>query len=123
MTKLNTSEADTKKTCEDYLQYGMNQGKWWFTRLNSGIAYVKHGEKYYAVKLCEKGTADMVVITNNGRYDAPNKMYPIVDFIEFKSEKGRTSRFQDEFAELVRKQACGYHVIRSLEDLRAIVEV
>ncbi len=121
MRKLKETEADIKLTCEEYLKYGQAMGKWIALRLNSGdfILTNPDGSHRRRVKGCPKGTADMVVITNIGG----TMMYPIVDFIEFKSEKGRQTKEQKEFEVLVKYQSCGYHVIRSLEDLRAIVEV
>ena len=106
------SEKDLQRGVNDYLQIGMNQGKWWFTRLNSGMAYKKHGERYYAIKLCEKGTADFEVL----KYSDCGGGCQVI-FLELKSTKGKTTTEQDEFAELVVKQGAFYDVIRSIDEL------
>ncbi len=56
------SEAQLKKTVEDYLQYGANQGQWVFLRLNSGDFIETRGETRRRIKGCPKGTADFLVI-------------------------------------------------------------
>jgi len=94
----------------------MNQGKWWFTRLNSGRAYVKRGDKYYAIKLCEKGTADLIVIRG-----VPYLPLCETIFLELKAEKGRQSDVQKEFERLVRAQGVAYYIIRSFEEVEEVL--
>ena len=59
--KPKLTEADLKRSVEDYLTYLMNQGKLYFDRLNSGAVYVKRGDRTYGVQLCREGTADFMV--------------------------------------------------------------
>ena len=111
------SEGDLKNTCADYLQYGMNQGKWWFTRLNCGEAFVKKGGKDYKIELCEEGTADFEVIKQNCVLE-----YTDVLFIELKSEKGKQSPEQGSFQKIVEAQGCKYYLLRSFEELEALLK-
>ena len=127
------SEADLQRSVADFLQYQQNLGKLWFTRLNSGRAFVKKGDKYYAIQLCEIGTADFMVLVGK-TFQFSHTIRPTEDaettawfpyckimFFELKSSKGRTSKAQDEFAELVRKQGAEYFVVKSLEELEDIL--
>lgn len=107
-------EADLQRAVLDYLKYQMNLGKLWFTRLNSGMAYKKHGNKYYAIKLCDKGTADILVIY-------PTAEGPTVLFLELKSEKGKLTKEQFEFSGMAWRMGCEYHVIRTIERLEEIL--
>ena len=111
------TEAQLKQGIIEYLQYGMNQLKWWFTRLNSGQAFVKRGNKYYAIQLSDAGTADLLVIKRREfSYGRPR-----VIFIELKSRRGKTSPDQDAFKVLVESQGASYAVVRSLEELQEII--
>jgi len=120
-TKIPLSEADIKRAIEEFLAWQQNLGKLWFTRLNSGKAFVKKGDRFHKIQLCPAGTADLLVITNNGRYDAPNKFYAIPIFLELKSDKGETSKAQDKFAELVQKQGASYFLVKSVDEVREII--
>ena len=114
------SEKDLQRGVNDYLQIGMNQGRWWYSRLNSGMAYKKHGDKYYAIKLCEKGTTDFLVIRKDVIPAYPTHIAveaPQVIFLELKSTKGKQTQEQREFQERVEMQECGYHIIRSIDEL------
>lgn len=117
------NEAELKRAIEDYLQIGQNQGKWFYLRLNSGdfIMTDEGGSFRRRIKGCPKGTADLLVITNNGRYDAPNKYYAIPIFLELKGEKGRQTKEQGEFQDMVEAQGCGYHIIRSVDEVMEIL--
>ena len=107
------TEAELKSSVQDYLKYGMNQGRWYADRLNSGMAYVKRGEKYYAIRLCEKGTADFFVLMKFPWGIGT----PRVIFLEIKGDKGKQSDDQKLFEAEVERQGASYAVIRSIEDL------
>ena len=120
MPKL--SETDIKKAAIDYLQYGQNQGKWVFLRLNAGDFVVLNKDgSHRMIKGCPKGTADILILTNNGRYDAPNKFYCIPIFIELKSKTGKQSKEQKEFQGMVEAQGATYIIIRSVERLMEVL--
>ena len=108
-------ESDLQRAVGEYLKYQMNLGKLWFTRLNSGMAYKKHGNKYYAIKLCEKGTADFIVIQATGKEET------FVTFIELKSDTGKQTKEQKEFQETVVDQQADYLIIRDLEELEGVL--
>ena len=126
---IGLSEADLQRTVADYLRYQQNLGKLWFTRLNSGSAFVKRGDKYYKIKLCEVGTADFVVITRK-TFQFSHTVRPVEDaettawfphcktvFIELKSAKGKQSAEQGAFQKMVEMQGCSYLLIRNFEKL------
>ena len=107
-------EKDLKLAVEEYLQYQQNLGELWFTRLNSGVAYVKRADKYYAIKLSEAGTADFIVV-RGWRTDI------VVLFLELKGTKGKATAAQDAFAKKVNAQGCYYYIIRSIPDLESVL--
>lgn len=120
MPKL--SEADIKKGCIDYLQYQQNLGRLVYLRLNAGDFVVLNKDgSHRMIKGCQAGTTDILVLTNNGRYDAPNKFHCIPIFIELKSTKGRTSPAQNAFKILVEAQGASYFIIRSVEKLMEVL--
>ena len=115
-------EAELKSAVEGYLQYGMNQGKWYFDRLNSGEIVALFGESRRRIKLCREGTADYFVLKWWYPQGAPNKGETIITFLELKSEKGRQRPEQMEFQKLVEGQGADYYIIKSIEGLQRILE-
>ena len=127
-------ESDLQRACEDYLQYQQNLGKLWFTRLNSGSAFLKKGDKFYKIALCEKGTSDFIVIKGQmfqfSHRTRPNEKvettawfpYCKVIFLELKSAKGKQSSEQRAFKILVEAQGASYFVIRSMEELEVVLQ-
>jgi len=113
MTDL--KEAEIKYTIGEYLQYGENQLKWWYERLNCGNAFKEFGGDKYRIKLCREGTSDFIVVSPRG-----------VFFIEVKTEKGKQSDAQIEFQAKVEAQHPGsrasYHIVRSLEEVEGLLE-
>jgi len=129
MTLPPLSEAEIKKGVGDWLQYQENLGKLIFLRLNSGTAYVKKGDRDYAIKLCPVGTADFVTfqagfVQPYYKGQPKGQVHPIcfVEFLEVKTLKGKTSKAQDEFAEKVRQHHCKYAVVRSVEEAEAALK-
>ena len=123
---LKLTEAQLKRQIGDYLEYGTNQGRWYASRLNSGIAYVKRGDKYYAITLCREGTADFMVMRAIYFEPKPRAVIPKtkscrVIFLELKGDKGKTSPAQNAFKILVEAQGCSYFVIRSIEELENVL--
>mgnify|MGYP001582166877 CR=1 FL=1 len=116
------SEADLKRTCEDYLQLLQNGGKLIFLRLNSGNLVVSNPDGSYRRRIrgCPSGTADYIIIRS---CLGESCILRIVDFIELKSVKGRQSPDQLAFEDLVTKQGCGYHIVRTLEELQLIITI
>lgn len=118
--RIKISEADFKRTVKDYLRFQMNLGRLWFTPLNSGVAYVKRGGKYYAIKLCDEGTADFEILKR--RKHAPSDDWRLrCIFVELKSTTGKQSQTQKDFQKLVIKQGASYYVVRDIETLESIL--
>ena len=123
------SEAEIKKAITSYLEYGQNQGKWFFLRLNSGEAIVKRGNKSYKLQLCPKGTADFQVIQPLViQFKHKKEMSPAyhacrVTYIEIKKLKGKQSPEQVEFEEMVKALNCRYFLIYSVEELMGKLEI
>jgi len=107
------------RTVADYLQYAQNQGKLYYSRLNSGSAFVKRGNEFYKIQLCEAGTADFFILT---KFQC-GLWIPRIIFLEIKSEKGRTSPAQNAFKILVENQLAEYCVVRSLAELEAVLRL
>ena len=112
-------EKDLKKAVWDYLEYGMNQGKWYFDRLNSGEFIEVRGGSRRRVKGCREGTSDFFVLTKT----QSQSRIPRIIFIEVKSEKGRMRSEQWAFAKLVAEQLAEYYVVRSIEELEAVLRL
>ena len=113
-------EADLKLAVEDYLQYGMNQEKWYFDRLNSGSLLTQRGQNTYRVNLCREGTGDFMVFKRGSVCGECGPEFCLI-FLELKGEKGKTSPAQNAFKILVEKQGASYFVIRSIEDLEKVL--
>ncbi|KKK89499.1 hypothetical protein LCGC14_2732490 [marine sediment metagenome] len=104
-------EADLKRTVQEYLDWGQNQGRWLYLRLNAGNFIEVRGNTRRRVMGCQPGTSDFVVITNIS-----------TSFIELKSEKGKQSETQKEFQAKVEELGCYYFIIRSIEKLMEVLE-
>lgn len=128
--KPKLTEAELKRQVEDFLQYGMNQGRWYFDRLNSGSLLTKRGESTYRVNLCREGTADFIVLRlaqyvdgavmftfRNGIFTPVCKII----FLELKGDKGKQRPEQGAFQKLVEAQGAEYHIIRSVEEVMEIL--
>jgi len=113
---MRLTEADLKSAVTDYLQYQMNLGKLWFTRLNSGEAFVKKGSKFHKIQLCPEGTSDFIVIKK-----WKVGVFCEVFFLELKTIKGRQRPAQKAFQIIVEKQQGNYFIIRSVEELEEIL--
>ena len=117
---IKISEADLKRTVLEHLHWQQNLGRLWFTRLNSGVAYVRRGGKYYKIQLCEEGTADILILKR--RKHSPNDGWKLrCIFIELKSTTGKQSEAQKEFQKLVIKQGASYYLVRDIETLEGIL--
>ena len=111
-------EKDLQKAVADYLQYAQNQGKLYYTRLNSGSAFVKRGNKFYKIQLCEKGTADFFVLTSS----QSGLSIPRIIFLELKAGKRKQEPEQKEFQRLIENFGAEYCLVRSIEELQKILE-
>ena len=104
------SESDILRGCQELLGYLRNQGKLFYCRMNSGMALMGSGKKKYAVKLSPEGTADILIIMGGK-----------VTWIETKDEKGVQSEAQKLFEQEVKEQGCSYYIVRSLDEMIAII--
>ena len=111
-------EAELKKAVADYLTLGMNQGKWYFDRLNSGRTLAVYNGAQRMINMCRPGTADFMVFAKNGlRIEG----CPHLLFLELKGDKGRQSAEQKDFANQVERHGAEYHLIKSLDELMMIL--
>ena len=113
--KPKLTEAQLKRQIGDYLEYGMNQGNWYYDRLNSGEIVAIFGQSRRRITLCREGTADFYIIRKL------NEKPLRIIFLELKSDKGKTSPAQNAFKKLVEIQGAEYAVIRSTEKLEEIL--
>lgn len=97
-------ESELQKSCIDYLGY-----KGIFSYKINNVGIKKPDGSYIPSQT--KGLPDLV-IHRNGR----------VEYIEFKSEKGRLSEWQEVFRKQCEKDGIVYNVIRSLDELIKIME-
>ena len=115
------TEAQLKRQVQDYLEYGTNQGKWLYLRLNAGDFIEIRGETRRRIKGCPEGTSDLLVIKGRFMEDGRRFGRPRVHFIELKSARGKQSPAQGAFQKLVETQGASYFVIRSVEELEEIL--
>ena len=132
--KVEISEAEIKNACEEWLQYQQNLGNLFYLRLNSGRAFVKRGDKYYAIQLCEAGTADFFVLKketlpihhipceSRNLSQATEVVFARIIFLEIKSAKGKLRTEQKCFKTLVEGFGAEYYIIRSIEELAEILK-
>lgn len=113
-------EADLKLAVTDYLQYAQNQGKLVYLRLNAGDFIEVRGDTRRRVKGCPKGTADLMVI-KRGYYECVTILRAI--FLELKSAKGKQTKEQAEFQQMIEEQGAEYYIIRSIERLQEVLNV
>ena len=107
-------ESDLKLAVSDYLEYKTNLGELYADRLNSGEVIVVAGKGRRRVKLCREGTADFLILTKF-------QLVPRIIFLELKGDKGRQSPEQRAFQKLVENQLAEYYVVRSIEELEAVL--
>ncbi len=104
------SESDLLAGCLEYLHYLRNQGKLFYMRVNSGMAYFGQGSKKYAIRLAPEGTADILII-KDGK----------VIWVETKGE-GKQSDAQVAFQKEVEEYGCSYEIVRDLDELITLTE-
>lgn len=97
-------ESDVLKVIKQYLEL---QGHM-VLRLNSGCV-ITGGRK---IKLAEPGTSDLLLCNPTGA-DA---------FFEVKAEGGRLRESQISFGNFVRRKGHIYAVVRSIEDVKRVLE-
>ncbi|WP_059280111.1 hypothetical protein [Dehalococcoides mccartyi] len=116
------TEAQLKASVDQYLQYGMNMGLFYYDRLNSGSYFVPSDGNHRGrlIRGCRPGTADYMVLQK--RLDG-EVSYCQVIFLELKGHKTPVRKEQAEFASQVNALGAEYHLIRSLEELEKVLPV
>jgi len=104
-------EAELKRTVEEYLQIAQNQGRLIFNRQNSGEVLVKRGSRYYRLNLCQTGTPDYIVHKEGKTF-----------YLEIKGDKTRVTKGQQIFASALRALGIPVYVIKSFDDLEAVLK-
>jgi len=110
------NESELLSNCLEYLQILRNQGKAWYMRVNSGMAFFGSGKKKYAIRLAQEGTADILII----QWYEPEGA--IVTWVETKADKGAQSPEQVAFQKEVEEYGCRYEIVRDLDELITITE-
>ena len=119
---LNLTEGQLKRQVEDYLDYAQNQGKLLWLRLNAGDFIEVRGNTRRRVKGCPAGTSDLIIIKARKYFKhMPQIIIPDVLFVELKSAKGKRRPEQGAFQKLVEMQGGEYVIVRSFEELQAIL--
>ncbi len=114
------TEAQIKRTIEQYLDLQQNMGVLAWFRLNAGSWLVMPpggGRKPYKINGCPKGTADILVIKRNEQAH----VFPWTVFIEIKKETGKQSKDQVKFEKFIKDIGADYVVARSLEDVQHVL--
>ena len=102
------SEAQIKKTIEEFLEYHQNLGNLVWNRQNSGQLIVSAGpQSRYKVNLCQVGTPD-IVVHRDGR----------TLYIEVKSKEGKLTTEQKDFQAKLYAQGIHTFTVRSVEGVQ-----
>ena len=118
-------ESPVLKACKDWLQFQKNQEKLWFTRLNSGKLIVKNKDgSNRMVQLCEKGTADLMVVQQTTWIDHlwEERKKPRIIFVETKSTNGKLSLAQEAFRDMVIAQGAEYLLVKDVDEMIRVLE-
>lgn len=104
-------ETGIQQAIIQYLQILENQGKLYFIRNNTGQfkGFDCQGRQKY-LKFGKKGTSDLIVFL-------PGRTI----FMEVKTEKGKMSESQVDFAEQITKLGYQYRIVRSVDEAQLII--
>lgn len=106
-------ESQIQKCIVQYLQYMENARKLYFIRNNTFVGQIRRrdGSVGY-MRQGKSGAADIIVFMPLGR----------TIFVEVKAEKGRQSLAQEQFQERLLSLGFQYAIVRSIDDLKAVLE-
>ena len=116
---MKQTEAQLKRTIEDWLTIQENMGNLSFERQNAGSFPTQSGNW---AKGAKKGAADFhidkadTIEFGGGKHDFCRSIH-----IELKGHKGRQSEEQKNCQARVEAQHAEYHIIRSLEELISVI--
>ena len=124
---MELTEAEVKKEVEALLKILTTQGKVWYERMNAGA--IIRG-RHNVMRGAKKGTADFIVIQGgevqmrHGVQQTVHAKHPIafVTFIECKSSTGKQKPDQIEFEKMIVQFNCRYAIVRSVEELKAVLD-
>ena len=123
--KYKLSENEIQRAIKDYLQVLENQGKLMFIRNNSGAMPVKgQNGKIRYIKFGKKGSADILVFLPRCEQTDIGMSVIILEAIaiEVKTTIGKISPAQKIWQANWEKLGGGYHIVRSLEEVRKIID-
>lgn len=105
-----STEAEIKAGCEEYLQTLQNMGELLYLRLNSGMTIIE-GDKRRIVRGCQKGTSDLYALRRGVSW-----------FFECKRAGKKPTPTQREFGDRVIKCDGLYIVVNHWEDIKRLFE-
>ncbi len=107
--KLKTLEADTQRTCIEYLLYA----KIPYIRNNNftGVITRLNGSRGFIRNTSFPGSPDLLVFLKGG----------VTLHIEFKSEIGKQSPDQKEYQRIAESLGHKYHIVRDLPEFTKII--
>ena len=106
-------ESIIQRSVMDYLRMVEKQQGLYFFRANSGAFKTERGN---FVKTGKAGLSDIVCIQKKPDHAR-------ILFLEVKNEKGRQSKTQKEAEEAVTYCGAEYHIIRSIGDIKRVIEL
>ena len=108
---ITLSEADIKRSCEEFLYCLMNMDKLIYLRLNSGDILIGEGKAKRRVRCCPKGTSDGLVMTKEANI-----------FIEYKSVSGKQKREQLAFEKKVEGFGFEYWLVSDFDGFKDAIQ-
>ena len=109
---MTIKEIDIQKQIIQYLQYLENQDKLFFSRVNTTGIYDSKTKAHRKLPVgVKRGFADILVIIKGQAI-----------FLEVKRKGSYQSEFQKTFQQSVEINKACYFVVRSIEEVKAVVE-
>lgn len=125
-------ESHVLRAVIEYLEWGRNQHRWWFMRVNSGTVFVPNSDgSKRRIQLAPTGTADVLVIrsaakptrgdtTDYGGWPVASPWTRVI-WIETK-HKGKQTESQKAFQCEVESQGCEYLICTDVDQVRERLE-
>ncbi len=114
---MDYSEKTIQRSILDYLALMEKTQNIYFFRAGAGMVKLDSGRFF---KTGKPGLSDIVVIQR--RLDATGKPYARALFLEVKTAKGRQSEAQKHAEKAVIAAGGEYHIVRSIDNCKAVLE-
>lgn len=109
---IQPNESQLQKAILIWLEMLAMQKRLHYLRINSGAMVKTDGERQRMIRMAPAGTSDLILFFRQGK----------TVFVELKKFDGKLTKQQREFGQKMQALNYDYHVIRSVEEMRALVQ-